>query len=99
MTASGVSRAAAVASRSDHTYLGIRPADATPAESPAAIVEQPHEERDIVYALAIAVQHWPECSRWALVGSDETLARQAANLPPRVLGLRKPAQLMTFDAA
>ena len=79
----------------DYQFLGIRPADATPAESPC-IVLQEHSANDLSYAPVTAGQVWPQCSEWALIGSDERLTLTTPGSVPTMHALRQPATVATF---
>ena len=85
---------------SDHAFLGIRPADATPAEAPC-IVLQGATANDLSYALVTAGQHWPECTEWNLIGSDEELSIaqpwNADGTPSDLRALRMPDTLASFE--
>lgn len=79
----------------DHTYVGIRPADATPAEAPCIILGG-RNVNDLSYALVTAGQEWPACTAWVLIGSDEKLKLSNPEWPPTMHALRMPATLATF---
>jgi len=80
---------------SDHAYKGVRPADSTPAEAPAFLL-QDDTVGSLDYAASAAIDYWPQCSQWELIGSDEQLGAQR-NLPPGLAGLRTPTKLATFS--
>lgn len=79
----------------DHTYVGVRPADATPAEAPCIILGG-RTANDLSYALVTAGQVWPDCTAWALIGSDEKLKISDPEWPPTMHALRMPATLAPF---
>jgi hypothetical protein len=54
----------------DHAYVGIRPADATPAASAPAFILQEQTLGGFSYQLEAAANYWPKCSKWALIASD-----------------------------
>jgi len=80
---------------SDHKYMGIRPADATPTEAPCIILGDASANA-LQYALSTASDQWPDCTDWELIGSDEALGLQGADWPPTMDALRMPATLATF---
>jgi len=90
-------RNALIALRTDHAYIAVRPADATPAEAPAFLVEQ-HTVQSLDYAWAEARDRWPECPRWAIIASDELLHLKDPTWPPTLRALRSPITLTTFAA-
>ena len=81
---------------SDLPYLLIRPADATPAEAPGILLAD-KTAAGIAYALAAAAEAWPNCERWALIGTAELLERADPAWPPTMRAPRTPAQLLTFS--
>jgi hypothetical protein len=82
----------------DYAYMGIRPADATPAEAPCIMLADATANA-VADALAAASEEWPDCNQWALIGSDEQLIRANPQWPPRMRAFREPAQLATFSTA
>jgi hypothetical protein len=79
----------------DHAHLGIRPADATPAESPCVLMGGA-TANDLSYALVTAGQVWPDCEDWALIGSDEVEQLASPGDVPTMHALRSPDTLATF---
>jgi len=82
---------------SDHAYIGIRPADATPAESPCIILDGTGST-DLDSAEAAAGNEWPDAKQWSLIASDEALIRKDPTWPPRMRALRAPITLTTYPA-
>jgi hypothetical protein len=81
---------------SDHAFKGVRPADATPAEAPAFLLED-DTVGSLDYAASAAADYWPACSQWALIAGDEQLADQSKDWPPGLHALNKPVTLATFS--
>jgi len=82
---------------SDHAYIGIRPADATPAESPCIILDGTTTE-DLDTAEAAAANQWPDAKQWAIIASDETTIKRDPTWPPRMRALRAPVTLTSYPA-
>lgn len=80
---------------SDHAYKGVRPADATPAEAPAFIL-QDGTVGSLDYAASAAADFWPQCKQWELIASDERIG-QAADWPAGLYALKAPTTLATFS--
>jgi hypothetical protein len=97
MTATDTLHAVAAIQATDHAYLGIRPADATPTEAPAVVIST-RDPKGLAYALQEARERWPECPRWALIGSDQLLHLIDPTWPPELREFRAPSQLATFPA-
>jgi hypothetical protein len=98
-------------SSEDHAYIGIRPADATPATTAPAFVLTDHTEASFSYQLACARLYWPGCTRWALIGSDQISQEHSDHMlnefqpgepappgvPPTLRTLASAAVLTTFE--
>jgi hypothetical protein len=82
---------------SDHAYKGVRPADATPAEAPAFVL-QDDTVGALDYAASAAADYWPEARQWELIASDEQLGAQG-DWPPGLAALRTPVTLATFSGS
>ena len=82
----------------DHAYLAVRPTDATPAEAPG-IVLGGSTANDLSYAMITAGQHWPDCTAWDLIGSDEQMTLHVKGWPPTMHAFRKPLVLASFATA
>ena len=85
--------------RSDHRFLGIRPADATPAEAPCIVLDAAKggaSANTLGDALLLAANYWPACTKWALIASDNQLHLTQPDWPPRMHCLEMPATLTTF---
>jgi hypothetical protein len=95
MTTTDSSNAIAALSKTDHAYLAIRPADATPAEAPGFLLAA-RSINAFNYSLQDAGKFWPDCHAWSLIGSDELLIQQGTDWPAGMNALRTPAQLATF---
>jgi len=80
---------------SDHAYKAVRPADATPAEAPAFIL-QDDTVGSLDYAASAAADYWPECKQWELIASDEQLGAQG-DWPAGLVTLRTPVTLASFS--
>lgn len=87
-------RAVLQALRSDHRFLAVRPADATPASSPGMALTAPTVAA-FSYAMEDARVQWPQCVAWDLVGCDALLLTDEG--PPRLYGLQMPAVLCSFS--
>jgi hypothetical protein len=81
---------------SDHAYKGVRPADATPAEAPAFILED-DTAGSLDYAASSAADYWPQCSQWALIAGDEEVTDASDDWPPGLQALRTPVTLAQFS--
>ena len=51
--------------KQDHRHVGVRPADATPAEAPCIVLDEPTANA-LGYAMVTAGQVWPDCEEWVL---------------------------------
>jgi hypothetical protein len=80
---------------SDHAYKGVRPADSTPAEAPAFIL-QDDTVGSLDYAASAAIDYWPQCSQWELIASDEQLGAKG-DWPPGLSALQTPITIATFS--
>jgi hypothetical protein len=79
----------------DHAYIGVRPADATPIQAPCFILAG-RSATCLADVMLMAGKHWPTCSRWALIASDEQLKLSNPEWPPTMHALQMPATLTTF---
>lgn len=80
---------------SDHAFKGIRPADATPADTPAFVLND-DTVGSLDYAASEAADYWPECSQWNLIASDDQLGAKG-DFPPGMLMLQTPVVLAKFS--
>jgi hypothetical protein len=55
----------------DHAFVGIRPCDALPSASAPAFVLADATLASFSYQIEQASDYWPNCRRWALIGSDQ----------------------------
>jgi hypothetical protein len=95
MTPSDTRNLLAALTTADYQFVGVRPADATPKESPCIILDG-RTANALSYAMVAAGQAWPECTNWALIGSDQQIAIRSPHETPLMHALRQPATLTTF---
>ena len=79
---------------SDHAYKGVRPADATPPDAPAFVLDD-DSVGSLDYAASAAADYWPQCSQWELIASDDGGAQ--SNWPAGLMSLRTPVTLAKFS--
>jgi hypothetical protein len=80
---------------SDHAFKGVRPADSTPANTPAFLLED-NTVGALDYAASAAVDHWPECGEWNLIASDEQVGGKDG-WPAGLISLESPVVLAKFS--
>lgn len=85
----------AAIAKSDHKYIGIQPQDAVPPATPSILLYG-HHNAGLKMALAGARIQWPQCTEWAVIGSDERNKVQQQTWPPDMWILMGPVAITTF---